>query len=123
MRIAIATDQDFVSSCFGCCPDCTIVEVEGGKVLRTFVVPNSGWRHKYWADLLQKNSVESLIVGNIGANAKAVIRWAGIQVISGVSGQFDDVIRRYLEGSLQPGAEDCGGERHTPADSPCQKSS
>ncbi|MGA2532522.1 MAG: NifB/NifX family molybdenum-iron cluster-binding protein [Candidatus Aminicenantales bacterium] len=123
MRIAIATDQDFVSSCFGCCPDCTIVEIEGGRVLRTFVVPNPGWRHKYWADFLQKNSVESLIVGNIGANAKAVIRWAGIQVLSGVTGQFDDVIRRYLEGSLQPGTGDCSAARHAPADSPCQKSS
>ena len=101
MRIAIATDKDFVSSCFGDCPECTIVELDGGKIQRTFLVPNAGWRHRYWVDLLQRNSVTCLIVGNIGDNAKAIIKGGGIQLISGVEGQFDDVIRRYLEGTLQ----------------------
>ncbi len=101
MRIAIATDENFVSSCFGGCPECTIVELDGGKIQRTFVVPNPGWKHRYWVDLLQKNKVTHLIVGNIGDNAKAIIKWGGIQVISGVEGQFDDVVRRYLEGALR----------------------
>ena len=100
MRIAIATDQDFVSACFGCCPDCTIVELDGARVQRTFVVPNAGWKHRYWVDLLQRNSVTCLIVGNIGENARAVIKWGGIQVISGVEGRFDDIVRRFLEGTL-----------------------
>jgi predicted Fe-Mo cluster-binding NifX family protein len=123
MRIAIATDQDFVSSCFGCCPDCTIVELDGGKIQRTFVVPNPGWKHRYWADLLQRNSVTSLIVGNIGDNARAIIKWGGIQVISGVEGQFDDVIRRYLEGTLGSGdgsQTESLSQRRIP-ESPCSK--
>jgi len=37
MRIAIATDQDFVASGFGCCPACTIVNVEGGTGVRSAV--------------------------------------------------------------------------------------
>jgi predicted Fe-Mo cluster-binding NifX family protein len=123
MRIAIATDQDFVSSCFGCCPDCTIVELDGGKIQRTFVVPNPGWKHRYWADLLQRNSVTCLIVGKIGDNAKAIIKWGGIQIISGVEGQFDDVVRRYLEGTLcsdDRSQADCLS-KHPMPDSSCLK--
>ncbi len=105
MRIAIATDQDFVSSCFGCSPDCTIVELDGARILRTFVVPNAGWKHRYWLELLQKNSVTHLIVGNIGENARAVIRWGGIEIISGAEGRFDDIVRRFLAGTLGPAGD------------------
>lgn len=123
MRIAIATDQDFVSSCFGCCPDCTIVELDGGKIQRTFVVPNPGWKHRYWTDLLQRNSVTCLIVGNIGDNARAIITWGGIQVISGVEGQFDDIVRRYLEGTLGSGDGSRADSlsQHPLSESPCLK--
>ncbi len=100
MRIAIATDQDFVSWCFGCCPACTIVDVEEGKIRSTFVIPNPGWQHRYWADLLERNSVACLIVGKIGGNALSVIKWRGILVISGVEGRIDHVVERYIKGAL-----------------------
>jgi predicted Fe-Mo cluster-binding NifX family protein len=100
MRIAIASDQDFVSSCFGCTPDCTIVETEAGRIRRTFIVPNPGWSHRSWADFLERNAVACLIVGNIGANARAVLKWRGITVMSGVQGNLEGVVARYCEGTL-----------------------
>lgn len=100
MRIAIATDQDAVSSCFGCTPDCTIVDAEGGRIHRTFVVPNPGWSHRTWADFLERNAVACLIVGNIGANARSVLKWRGISVLSGIQGDLDGVVARYCEGTL-----------------------
>ena len=101
MRIAIATDKNFVSSCYGGCPECTIMELDGGKMQRTFVVPKPGWRHRSWVDLLQRNQVTCLILGTIGNNARAIIKWGGMQVISGVDGQCDDVVRRFVEGTLR----------------------
>ncbi len=108
MRIAIATDQDFVSACFGCCSACTIIDIEAGRIQGTLVVPNPGWQHSYWADLLQRNSVTALVVGHIGENATAVLKWRGVQVISGVEGQIDEVINRYLAGVLLPAPDTCG---------------
>ena len=102
MRIAITTDQDFVSSCFGCTPDCTVVEIEGGRIHRTFIVPNPRWSHRSWADFLERNAVACLIVGNIGANARAVLKWRGIVVLSGVQGSIDSIVERYLEGTIAP---------------------
>lgn len=120
MRIAIATDQDFVSSCFGCCPACTIVDIEEGKIRTTFVVPNPGWQHRYWADLLERNSVACLIVGKIGGNALAVIKWRGIQVISGVEGRIDDVVEKYIRGALHAAEDVCKEEKPRHSSSECR---
>jgi predicted Fe-Mo cluster-binding NifX family protein len=122
MRIAITTDQDFVSSCFGCGPACTIYDIKDGKIQSTFVVPNPSWNHREWADFLQRNSVTCLIVGNIGANAQATLKWRGIQVISGVDGSTDDVIDRYLKGTLLPGKNECADKMKGRPSSACGSS-
>ncbi len=111
MRIAISTDQDFVSSCFGCGPACTVYDIKDGRIQNTFVVPNPSWSHREWADFLQRNSVTCLIVGNIGAKAQSILKWQGIQVISGVEGVTDEVIDRYLKGTLRPGKNECADEK------------
>jgi predicted Fe-Mo cluster-binding NifX family protein len=113
MRIALSTDQDFVSSCFGCCPACTIIDIEAGDIRRTLSVPNPGWQHRQWADFLERNSVKCLIVGNIGANAMAVLKWRGIPVISGVQGCVDAVVRKYVDGTLAASGGACDGEART----------
>jgi predicted Fe-Mo cluster-binding NifX family protein len=107
MRIAITTEQDFVSSCFGCCQDCTIVEIEEGRICRTFMVPNAGWTHRTWADFLERNAVACLIVGKIGPNARAVLKWRGITVISGAQGSIDAVVEKYLSGALASSDNTC----------------
>jgi predicted Fe-Mo cluster-binding NifX family protein len=112
MRIAIATDQDFVASGFGCCPACTIVDVEDGKIRETFIIPNPGYKHEYWAELFTRNAIKHLIVGKIGAHALSVMNWWGIEVMAGAQGSIDDVIQRFSRGELQRAtkceSEDCG---------------
>lgn len=105
MRIAICTDQDFVSSCFGCCPACTVIDVEAGRIRQTLSVPNPGWSHRQWADFLERNAVGCLIVENIGRNAMAVLKWYGIPVIAGVRGSVDAVVQQVIDGSLKPADE------------------
>ncbi len=101
MRIAIATDQDFVASGFGCCPACTIVDIEDGKIRETFIIPNAGSPHEYWAELFFRNSIKHLIVGKIGEHGKSVMNWWGIEVIAGIQGCIDDVVRRFAQGELR----------------------
>jgi predicted Fe-Mo cluster-binding NifX family protein len=108
MRIAIATDQDFVSQHFGCAPEFTIVELEEGRIRGSFIIPNPGCQHAFWADLFCRNSIKHLIAGAMGDNAQAVIRGSGVDVILGVQGRLEDVVKRFLDGSLaantKPGA-------------------
>ncbi len=101
MRLAIVTDQDFVSEHFGCCPACTIVDQEDGKIRGTLIIPNPGCRHEYWADLFIRNSIKHVIVGNIGSRALSVLQWHGIDVIRGAEGRIDDVVRKFAQGKLR----------------------
>jgi predicted Fe-Mo cluster-binding NifX family protein len=100
MRIAIATEEDFVASGFGCSPAFTIVSVEEGKIRETFVIPNSGMKHEYWAELFFRNGIKHIIVGAMGAHARSIMQWHGIEVMSGVEGNIEDVVRRFSEGKL-----------------------
>jgi len=104
MRIAIATDADYVASGFGCSPSCTIVNEEDGKILETLTIPNSGMKHEYWADLFFRNGIKHLIVGAMGAHARSVMEWYGIEVHHGVQGNIQEVTRLFSEGKL---SKDC----------------
>ena len=108
MKIALATDQDCVSQHFGCAPAFTIVDLEEGWIRGTFIIPNPGCQHAFWADLFCRNSIKHLIAGAMGANAQAVIRGCGVDVILGVQGRIEEVVKRFLDGSLaadtKPGA-------------------
>jgi len=123
MRIAIATDQDYVSQDFGCAPAFTIVEMEEGRMRGTFIIPNPGCLPAFWADLFFRNSIKHVIAGAMGDNAEAVIRGSGVDVILGVQGSLEDVVKRFLDGSLaadtKPGA--LAGAARTPGDSSCRK--
>jgi predicted Fe-Mo cluster-binding NifX family protein len=124
MRVAIATDQDFVAPGFGCCPACTIVDVVNGDIRETFIVPNAGAKHEYWAELFCRNGVKHLIVGKIGAHAQSVMHWWGIEVIAGIQGRIDDVVRRFDRGELRcdaaPGSGDCASPALTTCAGPPQ---
>jgi len=117
MRIAIATDQDFVASGFGCCPVCTIVDAEDGNIRETFIIPNPGLKHEYWAELFCRNAIKHLIVGKIGAHALSVMHWRGIEVMAGVQGSIDDVVHRFARGELRSesntGSGDCASKTAT----------
>jgi len=98
MRIALATDQDCVSQHFGCAPAFTIVDLDEGRIRSTFTIPNPGCQHAFWADLFCRNSVKHVIAGAMGANAQAVIRGCGVDIILGVQGRIEDVVKQFAEG-------------------------
>ncbi|MCX6543363.1 MAG: hypothetical protein NTV05_02995 [Acidobacteria bacterium] len=104
MKIAIATDHDFVASGFGCCPFCSIVEVEDGRIRETLLIPNPGASHTFWADLFVRNSIKYVIAGSMGPTARSVMTGKGVQPVLGVTGQVDDVVRRFIAGELSVAA-------------------
>ena len=100
MKIAVATDQDFVASGFGCSPFCSIVEIEDGQIRETLLIPNPGASHAFWADLFVRNSIKFVIAGSMGPTARSVMLGKGVQPILGVKGQVDDVVRQFVAGKL-----------------------
>lgn len=106
MRIAIATDREYVASHFGCSPMCLVANVDDGRIQNSLVIPNLGCNLAFWADLFFRNSVTHVIAGTMGSTAESVLRGRGIAVILGVQGKIDDVVTRFCNGELQAGLQD-----------------
>jgi len=100
VRVAIATDQEYVAAQFGCCPVCTIADVVDGRIARTFIVPNPGCNHEFWADLFFRNSVTHVLAGTMGTTAEAALRGRGIHVVLGVQGDLSDAVSHLYRGDL-----------------------
>lgn len=57
------------------------------------------------AQIVANKNVQAVLTGNCGPNAYQVLSSAGIQVITGVSGSVEDIIRGYQSGKFQASAQ------------------
>lgn len=113
MKIAVATDGSQVSGHFGHCGGFTIAEVENGKVMNSKVVPNPGHRPGFLPEFLSDLGVSCVIAGGMGSGALDLFAAKGIHAVVGASGNVDEVIKRYVAGSLEVGQSACNhGEEH-----------
>jgi len=105
LRIAIPTDLTEVFQHFGQSTLFTVYDITNGKIAGKSVLDTSESGHAALADLLQQNNVDLVICGGIGSSAKTMLQDAGIRLISGVSGNIDEVTASYLAGNLQNNPE------------------
>jgi predicted Fe-Mo cluster-binding NifX family protein len=107
MKIAIATDGNYVSAHFGRCPSYTIVDIDNGKVINKEVIDNPGHQPGFIPQFLHKKKVECIIAGGMGRRAIDLFNEYGIQTIVGVTGEIDTVINQIIEGTLKGGESLC----------------
>ena len=107
MRIAISTDSGYVSAHFGRCPEFTIVEIQGNKVINKEVIPNPGHTTGFLPKFLSEKGVSYVIAGGAGFRAQQFFNEFRIKLITGVQGEVDDVINRLLKGELKGGESLC----------------
>jgi predicted Fe-Mo cluster-binding NifX family protein len=107
MRVAISTDRDSVSSHFGRCSSFTIVDIEGGKVIKKETVDNPGHQPGFIPQFLHQRGVECIVCGGMGMRATDIFSQLGIQTIVGVTGKIDEVIEKLLRGTLEAGRSLC----------------
>ncbi len=92
-----------VSEHFGRTPFYTFIDVtDYGKILNVDVQPVPFEEHgpgdlPYW---LKQQGVEIVLAQGIGGKAVDFFEQLGIQVIRGVTGRIEDVIKGYLAGTL-----------------------
>ncbi|MGC8977400.1 MAG: NifB/NifX family molybdenum-iron cluster-binding protein [Candidatus Ratteibacteria bacterium] len=101
MRIAIASDGNFVSAHFGRCPSYTIVDIENGKVIKKEVIENPGHKAGFIPQFLHQLGVECIICGGMGMRAKDYFDEYGIQTIVGINGSIDETIEKFLNNTLK----------------------
>ena len=116
MRIAVTYENGMVFQHFGHTELFKLYDAENGEIIRTQVVNTNGQGHVALASFLTQAKVDVLICGGIGGGAQIALAEAGIQLLGGVSGQADDAVRAYLDGTLghNPNVR-CSHHMHTHA--------
>ena len=107
MKIAISTDNGFVSEHFGRCPAFTIADIEGGKVLKIEEINNPGHQPGFLPGFLAERGVKYIICGGMGNRAQSLFAERGIIPIIGVSGKVSEVIDEFVQGRLRGGESSC----------------
>ena len=124
MKIAVTYENGQVFQHFGKTENFKVYDVEDKKIVSSQVISANGSGHGALAGLLADQSVEVLICGGLGEGAKQALSNAGIEVISGASGDTDAAVEAYLEGQLVSDDVNCDHheEEHSCGDNGCGSS-
>ena len=89
---------------FGRCNCFAIVDVEQGQweFISNPGVSSAGGAGIHAAQELVNRKVESVLTGQVGPNAVAVLQAAGIEIYTGVSGTVQQAVDFYRKGELSP---------------------
>ncbi len=100
MRVAVTYEQEMVGQHFGRTEQFKLYDIEDGAVISSQVIDTNGTGHGALAGFLRAAEVEVLICGGIGMGARNALAEVGIQLLPGVNGVADDVVKDYLAGEL-----------------------
>jgi len=120
MKIAISTDQGYVSAHFGRCQSYTIIETKEGQILSRQEIPNPGHQPGFLPEYLSEKGVNCIIAGGMGPRAQDLFAQKKIETIIGIQGDVDEIIEQFTKQELESGDDLCnhkhGQESHSPCD-------
>ena len=100
MRVAIPIWEGRISPVFDTAERVAVSELEGGKVTsRSELTFDSDFLPSR-AISLRRWGVQVLICGGISAYQARLVAAQGIKVISGMSGEIDEVLKAYSRGNI-----------------------
>lgn len=100
MKIAVTYENGQIFQHFGHTETFKIYETDGKNITDSQTVDTEGSGHGALSGFLKSKGVDILICGGIGAGAQNALAEEGIKLFGGVSGDADQAVRDYLEGSL-----------------------
>ena len=106
-KIAVPSEGDQFAQHFGRCPEYTIYEVDGEKIVNKKVIENPGHKPGFLPKFLKEKGVDCVIASGMGGRAKNLFDKNGIEVVVGVTGSIDKVVKEYLQGEISGGDNIC----------------
>jgi predicted Fe-Mo cluster-binding NifX family protein len=119
MKLAISTDQGYVSAHFGRCQSYTIVDIKEGQILSREEIPNPGHQPGFLPEYLSEKGVNCIIAGGMGPRAQGLFAQKNIETVIGVQGVIDEVIQKVLTQELEAGDDLCGHQHGEEGHAPC----
>jgi predicted Fe-Mo cluster-binding NifX family protein len=107
MKIAISTDQGYVSAHFGRCPSYTIIEIKEGQIQNREEISNPGHQPGFLPQYLSERGVSCIVAGGMGPRAQSLFSQKNIEFIIGVQGSVDEIIQKLVNQELEPGEDLC----------------
>ena len=111
MKVAVAYDNGEIYGHFGHCE--TFAVYEYGEYVhecsKTLIETGDRRGHEAMAELMREQGVDAVICGNMGGEAKALLRSYGIVPVAGYSGDADTAADLLVTGQLPvtPGGGGC----------------
>lgn len=112
MKIAVASEGNIVTAHFGYCENFNVFETENNKIISSESVPSPGHKPGLLPKFLHEMGVNVIISGGMGAGAIEIFNENNIQVITGVSGKAEDIVKKYLEGEIEISGDACREPGH-----------
>jgi len=108
-KVAISTNAGEVFAHFGRAPEFTIItfDEEQNKIINKEIFPNPGHTVGSIPQFINEKGAKYMISGGMGHRAQAFFNQYGIEVIVGITGSVDEVIRKILDGTLEGGESLC----------------
>ena len=111
MKVAIPRMGETVAPCFEYCATMAIFNIAESGVVELVDFPLQSREPFDRVRLLRDQKVDTVICGGMQAFYEDMLKAAGFEVISWVSGLVDDLLALYIQGELESGTElpsDCG---------------
>jgi predicted DNA-binding protein (UPF0251 family)/predicted Fe-Mo cluster-binding NifX family protein len=120
-KIIIPDSNGSVSEHFGHAPTFALFEIEENKIIQQTSITNPGHQPGVLPKFFHEQGVNLVITGGMGARAIELFKELNIDVIVGVRGRINDVIKQVLEGTLRAGNSTChGSHKNCQHDSSCK---
>lgn len=104
MRIAVTTDGKNVASYFGKTIKFTIFEILKGRTKGKLLIDvSASGGHDALTYILKNEGVEVLLCGEITEKMKTDLEKCGIEVIAGLRGNINALLRAYMRGRINKG--------------------
>lgn len=107
MRIAVASENGQVAQHFGKCSEYVLFDIQGGKIERKSELANPGHEPGVLPGFLASHGVNCIIAGGMGPRAIGLFRQNHIEVVIGADGDVNEVMVKYLDGTLDLGDSAC----------------
>ena len=112
MKIAVAVENNIVSEHFGHCENFCFFNIENNKIISREKVANPGHKPGFLPLFLKEKGINIIIAGGMGGGAVQLFIDNDIEVITGVVGDVEEVINKFLKKELVYTNKICDSHNH-----------
>ncbi|WP_350343910.1 NifB/NifX family molybdenum-iron cluster-binding protein [Proteinivorax tanatarense] len=102
MKIAVASEEGYVSENFNQCQEFTIFKIQGERVVKKIPFKSYDNETQELPEYLIGHGIEVVIVGCVGNTPVKLFHENGIKIVLNVKSDINQAVEGFLKGQLKP---------------------